>query len=65
MTRDEIAALFAKRQRAWEKLDAAALAKDYAEDASVDSPLAGGSAVTGFLGVGVGGFTSGDVGAGV
>ena len=44
MTRDEIAALFAKRQRAWQKLDAAALAEDYSDDATVDSPLAGGSA---------------------
>ena len=44
MTRDEIAALFARRQQAWDKLDAAALAVDYSEDATVDSPLAGGSA---------------------
>lgn len=44
MTRDEIAALFARRQQAWDKLDAAALAADYSEDATVDSPLAGGSA---------------------
>jgi steroid delta-isomerase-like uncharacterized protein len=44
MTRDEIAALFARRQQAWEQLDAAALAADYSEDATVDSPLAGGSA---------------------
>lgn len=44
MTRDEIAALFARRQQAWDRLDAAALAADYSEDATVDSPLAGGSA---------------------
>ena len=44
MTRDEIAALFARRQKAWDDLDAVALAADYAEDATVDSPLAGGSA---------------------
>jgi predicted ester cyclase len=44
MTRDEIAALLARRQRAWEELDAIALAADYAEDATVESPLAGGSA---------------------
>ena len=44
MTRDEIAALFTRRQQEWDKLDAAALAADYSEDATVDSPLAGGSA---------------------
>ena len=44
MTRDEITALFARRQQAWEKLDAVTLAADYANDATVDSPLAGGSA---------------------
>jgi steroid delta-isomerase-like uncharacterized protein len=44
MTRDEISALFARRQQAWETLDAVALAADYAEDAMVESPLAGGSA---------------------
>ena len=44
MTRDEISAFFARRQQAWQNLDAAALAADYAEDATVDSPLAGGSA---------------------
>ena len=45
MTRDEIAALFARRQQAWDRLDAAALAADYTEDATVDSPLAGGSTI--------------------
>ena len=44
MTRDEISALFARRQQAWETLDAVALAADYADDAMVESPLAGGSA---------------------
>ena len=44
MTRDEISALFARRQKAWDRLDAAALAADYTEDATVESPLAGGSA---------------------
>ena len=44
MTRDEIAALFARRQQAWDRLDAAALATDYSENATVESPLAGGSA---------------------
>ena len=44
MTRNEIAALFARRQQAWDRLDAAALAADYSDDATVESPLAGGSA---------------------
>lgn len=44
MTRDEISAFFARRYQAWQRLDAVALAADYAEDARVDSPLAGGSA---------------------
>jgi len=44
MTRDEMAALFARRQQAWGQLDAAALASDYLDDATVESPLAGGSA---------------------
>ena len=44
MTRDEIAALLARRGQSWERLDAAALAADYSDDATVDSPLAGGSA---------------------
>src|SRR5688500_1561585 len=44
MTRDEITELFAKRKRAWQKLDARALAADYSDGATVDSPLAGGSA---------------------
>jgi uncharacterized protein (TIGR02246 family) len=44
MTRDEIAALFARRQQTWGRLDAEALATDYSDDATVESPLAGGSA---------------------
>ena len=44
MTREEITALFARRRQAWDDLDALALAADYADDATVDSPLAGGSA---------------------
>jgi steroid delta-isomerase-like uncharacterized protein len=44
MTRDHIAALFARRQQAWDQRDAAALATDYTDDATVESPLAGGSA---------------------
>ena len=44
MTRTEIAALFARRQQAWDRLDAASLAADYSDDATVESPLAGGSA---------------------
>jgi steroid delta-isomerase-like uncharacterized protein len=41
MTRDEIAAMFARRDEAFEEMDAAALAADYAEDALIDSPTAG------------------------
>ena len=44
MTRDHIVALFARRQQAWDRLDAAALAADFTDDATVESPLAGGSA---------------------
>ena len=44
MTHDEITAFFGRRQQAWQRLDAAALAADYSDDATVDSPLAGGSA---------------------
>ena len=44
MTREEIVALFARRREAFDGLDAAALAADYSQDATVDSPLAGGSA---------------------
>ena len=41
MTHDEIAAMFARRDEAFEEMDAAALAADYAEDALIDSPTAG------------------------
>jgi len=41
MTRDEIAAMFARREQAYEKGDAAALAADYADDAVIDSPTGG------------------------
>lgn len=41
MTREEIAALFARRQDAWRRRDAAALAGDYADDAVADSPMQG------------------------
>lgn len=44
MTHDEITAFFGRRQQAWQRLDAAALATDYSDDATVESPLAGGSA---------------------
>jgi steroid delta-isomerase-like uncharacterized protein len=45
MTRDDIAALFTRRQDALDRLDAPALARDYAEDCVLESPLAGGTAV--------------------
>lgn len=41
MTRDEIAALFARRQEAYEDLDAAALAADYSDDVTIESPVSG------------------------
>ena len=41
MTREETAAFFKRRQEAYEDLDAAALAADYAEDAIIESPLTG------------------------
>ena len=41
MTRDEIAAMFARREEAFEEMDAAALAADYADDAMIDSPAGG------------------------
>ena len=43
MTRDEILALLARRAEAWRHLDGEALIADYAEDAVVESPLAGGT----------------------
>jgi len=41
MTRDDIMALFARRQDAMLRRDAVAMAADYAEDAVVESPWAG------------------------
>jgi steroid delta-isomerase-like uncharacterized protein len=41
MTRAEIEALFDRRQGAFDNLDAAALAADYADECIVDSPLGG------------------------
>jgi steroid delta-isomerase-like uncharacterized protein len=43
MTRNEIDALLARHTQAWARLDAAALAQDHADDAVVESPLAGGT----------------------
>jgi predicted ester cyclase len=40
-THDEIAAIFARRVEAYEDLDAAALAADYADDAQIHSPVTG------------------------
>ena len=40
-SRDDIVAMFNRRQQAWEELDASALAADYADDVVVDSPFAG------------------------
>ena len=44
MTRQDVRALFTRRQDAWDRLDAAALAADHADDGVVESPLAGGAA---------------------
>lgn len=41
MTRDEVEALFARRQEAMDRLDAAAVFADYGDDCVVDSPYAG------------------------
>jgi predicted ester cyclase len=41
MTRDDIVAFFDRRQELYDELDAAALAADYAEDAIIESPIAG------------------------
>ena len=43
MTRDEILDLLSRRAGAWRRLDIAALLDDYADDAVVESPLAGGT----------------------
>lgn len=39
--RDTVGALFARRQTAYDNLDAAALAADYADDAVIESPFSG------------------------
>jgi steroid delta-isomerase-like uncharacterized protein len=44
MNRQDVVALFEKRQQAWDRRDAAALAADHTEDGLVESPLAGGMA---------------------
>lgn len=41
MTRDEITAMFARREQAFEQRDAAALAADYSDNAVIYSPTAG------------------------
>jgi predicted ester cyclase len=41
MTREEIVAFFKRREAAYEDLDAAALASDYAADAIIESPSTG------------------------
>jgi predicted ester cyclase len=41
MTREELTTFFARRQEAYEDLDAATLAADYAPDAVIESPIAG------------------------
>jgi steroid delta-isomerase-like uncharacterized protein len=43
MTRAEIVGVLDRRADAWRRLDAETLAADYAEDAVVESPLAGGT----------------------
>ena len=40
-TREAVAALFARRQADLQRLDAAALSADYADDAAIESPFAG------------------------
>jgi steroid delta-isomerase-like uncharacterized protein len=41
MSRDDVAAMFKRRQAAWSARDAAALAADYADDVVIESPMAG------------------------
>ena len=43
MTRDEIVKVLDRRADAWRRLDAEMLVADYAEDAMIESPLAGGT----------------------
>lgn len=44
MTRDDIVAMFDRRQQALDRLDARALAADHTEDCVLESPFAGGTA---------------------
>jgi steroid delta-isomerase-like uncharacterized protein len=41
LTRDEILAMFARRQEAFDDLDAATLAADYADEVVIESPMSG------------------------
>jgi len=41
VTREEIIALFEKRQKAYDDLDATALAADYTDDCVIESPMGG------------------------
>ena len=41
LTREEILSMYARRQEAFDDLDAAALATDYADDAVIESPMSG------------------------
>lgn len=43
MTRDEILTVLTRRADAWRRLDVDTLVADYAPDAVIDSPLAGGT----------------------
>jgi steroid delta-isomerase-like uncharacterized protein len=43
MTRDEILAVLNRRTEAWRRLDVGALVADYAPNAVIESPLAGGT----------------------
>jgi steroid delta-isomerase-like uncharacterized protein len=44
MNKQDVVALFERRQQTWDRHDAAALAADHTEDGVVESPLAGGMA---------------------
>jgi steroid delta-isomerase-like uncharacterized protein len=41
MTREQMEAIFARREEAYDNLDAAALAADYADDVVIESPISG------------------------
>jgi len=41
MRREEVEAIFDRRQRAYDRLDAATLAADYADDSRIESPTGG------------------------